>query len=63
MVPQYTAKVPYLGEAIRRQELEYHRKKRSDLVSAMRFGLLRSLRAKPTGWKRSRFNENLSCPP
>jgi len=27
MVPQYTAKVPYLGEAIRRQELEYHRKK------------------------------------
>jgi hypothetical protein len=28
MVPHYTAKVPYLGEAIRRQELEYHRKKR-----------------------------------
>ena len=28
MVPQYTAKVPYLGEAIRHQELEYHRKKR-----------------------------------
>jgi len=27
MVPQYTAKVPYLGQAIRRQELEYHRKK------------------------------------
>ncbi len=27
MVPQYTSKVPYLGEAIRRQELEYHRKK------------------------------------
>jgi hypothetical protein len=27
MVPQYTAKVPYLGDAIRGQELEYHRKK------------------------------------
>jgi hypothetical protein len=27
MVPQYTAKVPYLGQAIRHQELEYHRKK------------------------------------
>jgi hypothetical protein len=27
MVPHYTAKVPYLGPAIRRQELEYHRKK------------------------------------
>ncbi len=27
MVPQYTAKVPYLGRAIRHQELEYHRKK------------------------------------
>ena len=25
MVPQYTAKVPYLGDAIRRQEAEYHR--------------------------------------
>ena len=27
MVPQYTAKVPYLGQAIRHQEWEYHRKK------------------------------------
>jgi hypothetical protein len=25
MVPRYTAKLPYLGQAIRRQELEYHR--------------------------------------
>jgi hypothetical protein len=25
MVPRYTAKVPYLGHAIRRQEVEYHR--------------------------------------
>lgn len=28
MVPRYTAKVPYLGSAIRRQENEYHRKNR-----------------------------------
>jgi hypothetical protein len=27
MVPRYTAKVPYLGAAIRRQEMEYHRLK------------------------------------
>jgi hypothetical protein len=27
MVPHYTGKLPYLGEAIRLQELEYHRKK------------------------------------
>jgi hypothetical protein len=27
MVPRYTAKVPYLGEAIRRQEMEYDRQK------------------------------------
>ncbi len=27
MVPRYTAKLPYLGRAIRRQELEYHRRK------------------------------------
>jgi len=26
MVPRYTAKLPYLGQAIRRQELEYHRR-------------------------------------
>ncbi len=26
MVPQYTAHVPYLGAAIRRQEMEYHRR-------------------------------------
>jgi hypothetical protein len=25
MVPRYTGKVPYLGRAIRNQELEYHR--------------------------------------
>jgi hypothetical protein len=29
MVPRYTAKVPYLGQAIRRQASEYHRKKRT----------------------------------
>ena len=29
MVPHYTAKVPYLGHAIRRQEMEYRRKKQS----------------------------------
>ena len=27
MVPQYTAKVPYLGEAVRQHEMEYRRKK------------------------------------
>ncbi|HEX4169543.1 MAG TPA: hypothetical protein VHZ55_29115 [Bryobacteraceae bacterium] len=27
MVPRYTAKVPYLGQAIRRQQAEYHAKK------------------------------------
>jgi len=37
MVPRYTAKVPYLGHAIRQQELAYHRKKQKHFSFADAF--------------------------
>ncbi len=60
MVPRYTAKVPYLGQAIRRQQAEYQATKGRTLDFNNAFWTPPLSPAKPTGSKKNKFSADSS---